>query len=149
MIDVSGKQRIDRPLEEVFDFMADLDKLPEWLDGCRKAWSPDGDGRSVGARIVHEDEFMGRTFEAKFNVIEWAENERTVFEAVSGPFRGTSEETFEADGDATIVTIRVRGEPAGFLKAVGFMAKRQAQVQLSRSLDNLKRVLEAHARTKE
>ena len=142
MIDVRGEQRIERPLEEVFEFMADLDKLPLWLDGCKKAWSPDGDGRGVGARIIHEDEFMGQTFEAKFDVIEWEDNERTVFEAISGPFRGTSEENFEADGDETIVEIRVKGEPAGFLKAVGFMAKRQAQAQLNRSLDNLKRVLE-------
>lgn len=142
MIDVRGERRIDRPVEEVFEFMADLDKLPLWLAGCRKAWSPDGNGRSVGARIIHEDEFMGRTFEAKFDVIEWEDDKRAVFEAVSGPFRGTSEENFEADGDATIVEIRVHGEPAGFLKAVGFMAKRQAQAQLDRSLDNLKLVLE-------
>jgi carbon monoxide dehydrogenase subunit G len=145
VIDVSGERRIERPLEEVFDFMADLDKLPLWLDGCRKAWSPDGDGRSVGARIIHEDEFMGQTFEAKFDVVEWEENKRAVFEAVAGPFRGTSEEIFEGDGDGTIVVIRVRGEPAGFLKAIGFMAKRQAQAQLERSLDNLKRVLEGNA----
>lgn len=142
MIDVQGQRRIEKPVEEVFEFMADLDKLPLWLDGCRRAWSPDGDGRSVGARIVHEDEFMGRTFEAKFNVLEWESNERAVFEAVSGPFRGVSEESFESDDDETIVSIRVKGEPAGFLKAVGFMAKRQAQAQLDRSLDNLKRVLE-------
>ena len=142
MIDVRGERRIDLPVEEVFEFMADLDKLPLWLAGCRKAWSPDGDGRSVGARIIHEDEFMGRTFEAKFDVVEWEDDKRAVFEAVSGPFRGTSEENFEADGDATIVEIRVKGEPAGFLKAVGFMAKRQAQAQLDQSLDNLKRVLE-------
>ena len=142
MIDVRGERRIGRPVEEVFEFMADLDKLPLWLAGCRKAWSPDGDGRTVGARIIHEDEFMGRTFEAKFDVVEWEDDKRAVFEAVSGPFRGTSEENFEADGDATIVEIRVKGEPAGFLKAVGFMAKRQAQAQLDRSLDNLKRALE-------
>jgi carbon monoxide dehydrogenase subunit G len=142
MIDVSGEQTIERPVQEVFEFMADLDKLPLWLDGCRKAWSPDGDGRNVGARIIHEDEFMGQTFEAKFDVLEWEENSRAVFEAISGPFRGTSEETFSSDGDDTVVVIRVRGEPAGFLKAVGFMAKRQAQAQLNRSLDNLKRVLE-------
>ena len=142
MIEVRAERVIKRPVEEVFEFTADLDKLPLWLDGCKKAWSPDGDGRSVGSRIVHTDEFMGQTFEAKFDVLEWEDNKRAVFEAISGPFRGISEENFEADGDDTIVEIRVKGEPAGFLKAVGFMAKRQAQSQLNRSLDNLKRVME-------
>ena len=141
MIDVRGERRIERPVAEVFGFMADLDKLPLWLDGCKKAWSPDGDGRAVGARIIHEDEFMGRTFEASFDVVEWEPDRRMVFEAVSGPFRGLSEEDFYDEGDATRVVIRVTGEPTGFLKAVGFMASRQARDQLERSLDNLEDVL--------
>ena len=142
MIDVSGVRLIDRPLEEVFDYMANLDNLPDWLAGCRKAWSPTGDGREVGARIIHEDEFMGRTFEAEFDVVEWLPNERMVFEAISGPFRGRSVETVEPEGDATRVEIRVTGEPAGFLKAMSWMAARAAQSQLDESLDNLQRVLE-------
>ncbi|MDQ4144129.1 MAG: SRPBCC family protein [Actinomycetota bacterium] len=136
---------VERPLDEVFEFAADLDSLPLWLEGCKKAWSPDGDGRSIGSEILHEDEFMGRSFEARFEVVEWEHNRRMVFKAVSGPFRGLSEEDFYDESGDTRVEIRVSGEPAGFLKALGFMAKRQGQAQLERSLDNLKRVLEAHA----
>lgn len=143
MVDVRGERLIDRPLPEVFEFMADLDKLPLWLDGCKKAWSPDGEARSVGAEVVHEDEVMGQTFEARFTVVEWEHHRRMVFEATSGPFRGLSEEDFLDEGDATRVAIRVTGEPTGFLKAAGFMAGRMAKAQLDRSLDNLKRVLEA------
>lgn len=132
-----------RPLSEVFEFMADLDKLPLWLDGCRRAWSPSGDPRRVGARVIHEDEFMGQTFEAHFDVVEWEDNSKMVFEAVSGPFRGRSEETFEAEGESTRVQIRVTGEPAGFLKTVGWLAGRRAQRQIDSSLDNLKRLLES------
>ena len=142
MIDVRGDILITRPVTEVFEYAADLDNLPQWLDGCRKAWSPDGDGRSVGAEIVHEDEFMGRRFEARFEVLEWVDCERIVSRAISGPFRGLSEETFHDESGDTRIEIHVTGEPAGFLKAVGFMAKRQAQAQIDRSLDNLKRVLE-------
>ena len=127
MIDVRAERLIERPLREVFDFMADLDRLPMWLDGCKKAWSPSGQARAVGARVIHEDEFMGRTFEAHFDVVEWEDSRRMVFEAVSGPFRGLSEENFEAEGDDTVVEIHVTGDPAGFLKAVpSFVASRQA-----------------------
>lgn len=142
MIDVRGDVVIARPVDEVFEFAADLDKLPQWLHGCKKAWSPDGDGRSAGAEIVHVDEFMGRTFEARFEVLEWEDCKRIVSRAVSGPFRGISEETFHDESGRTRIEIHVTGEPAGFLKAMGFMAKRQARVQIDRSLENLKRVLE-------
>ena len=142
MIDVQGDITLARPIPEVFEFAADLDNLPLWLDGCKKAWSPDGDGREVGAEIIHIDEFMGKTFEARFEVVEWEDCERMVFEAVSGPFRGLSEERFyDEDGD-TRIELHVSGEPAGFLKAVGFMAARQAQERIDRSLENLRRLLE-------
>ncbi len=142
MIDVRASRVVHAPVEEVFEFMADLNKLPQWLEGCRRAWSPSGDPRSLGARVVHEDEFMGQTFEAHFDVVGWEDNRRMVFETVSGPFRGRSEESFAAEGDATRVEIRVTGEPAGFLKAVGWLAGRKAQSQVDRSLDNVKRLLE-------
>lgn len=144
MIDVTAERLIERPLEEVFEFMAELDELPSWLAGCRRAWSVHGDPRTPGSRVAHEDEFMGTRFETQFDVVEWVDNERMVFEAISGPMRGRSVETFEPDGpEATIVTIHVTGELSGPLKAANFIARRAAQAQLEESLDNLKDLLEA------
>jgi uncharacterized protein YndB with AHSA1/START domain len=144
MIDVSAERVIERPVEEVFEFMARLEELPSWLVGCRRAWSVHGDPRRAGSRVAHEDEFMGKRFETHFDVLEWVPNERMVFEAVSGPMRGRSVETFEPDGDdATIVRIHVTGELSGVLKAGDWIARRAAQTQLDESLDNLKDLLEA------
>ena len=144
MIDVRAERVIERPVEEVFEFMAQLEELPTWLSGCRRAWSVSGDPRAPGGRVAHEDEFMGTRFETQFDVIEWVDNERMVFEAISGPMRGRSVETFEADGDdATIVSIHVTGELSGPLKAANWIARRAAQAQLDESLDNLKDLLEA------
>lgn len=144
MIDVRAERVIERPVEEVFEFMARLEDLPSWLVGCRRAWSVQGDPREPGSRVAHEDEFMGKRFETQFDVLEWVPNERMVFEAVSGPMRGRSVETFEPDGDdATIVRIHVAGELGGVLKAGSWIARRAAQAQLEESLDNLKDLLEA------
>jgi uncharacterized protein YndB with AHSA1/START domain len=144
VIEVSAERVIERPVEEVFEFMARLEELPSWLAGCRRAWSVHGDPRVAGSRVAHEDEFMGTRFETQFDVIEWVDNERMVFEAISGPMRGRSVETFEPDGDdATIVRIHVTGELSGPLKAANWIARRAAQTQLDESLDNLKDLLEA------
>lgn len=146
MIDVRAERVIDRPLEEVFEFMGRLDELPSWLVGCRRAWVVSGDPQSVGGRVAHEDEFMGTRFETQFDIVEWVPNEKMVFEAISGPMRGRSVETFEADGaDATVVEIHVTGELSGPLKAASFIARRAAQAQLNESLDNVKDLLEGLA----
>jgi uncharacterized protein YndB with AHSA1/START domain len=142
-MDVVAETEIERPVEEVFAYMSKLDNVPEWLDGCKKVWELEGDSEAVGGKVAHLDEFMGREFEAHFEVLEWEPNKRMVFEAISGPFRGTSEETLEDQGDTTIVTIRIKGDPAGFLKVLSFGAKRMAQQQIERSLDNLKEILES------
>jgi uncharacterized protein YndB with AHSA1/START domain len=144
MIEVRAERVIERPVEEVFEFMARLEELPSWLVGCRRAWAVSGDPRAPGGRVAHEDEFMGTRFETQFDVVEWVDNEKMVFEAISGPMRGRSVETFEADGDdATIVEIHVTGELSGPLKAASWIARRAAQAQLDESLDNVKDILEA------
>lgn len=141
-MDVSAQTVIDRPLEDVFGYMSKLHNVPEWLDGCKKVWELEGDSEAVGGKVAHLDEFMGREFEAHFEVIEWEAPRRMVFEAISGPFRGTSEETLDEEEGATRVTIRVKGEPTGVLKFLSFGASRMAQQQIERSLDNLKEILE-------
>jgi uncharacterized protein YndB with AHSA1/START domain len=141
-VDVIAETVIERPRHEVFEFMSKLNNVPLWLDGCKKVWELEGDSEAVGGKVAHLDEFMGQEFEAHFEVIEWEPNDRMVFEAISGPFRGTSEETLEDEGDATLVRIRVKGDPTGFLKVLSFGAKRMAQQQIERSLDNLKEILE-------
>jgi len=144
VIDVRSSREITRALPEVFEFMADLDKLPLWLDGVKEAKSISGDPREVGALIAHENEFMGQTFESRFEVLDWQDNSCMIFRVLSGPLRGESRETFEAiDGQTTRVEIQVVGDVVGLFKAGRWIAGRAAQVQLDRSLDNLKELLEA------
>ena len=142
VIDQSASEFIDRPVEEVFEFVSDLDSLPQWLEGCKKAWALSDDPTAVGARVAHLDEFMGKQFEAHFEVVEWIPNEKRVFEAISGPFRGRSEETFTEEGGGTRIETRVTGNPVGPLGLGSWLVGRTIKGQLERSLENLKDVLE-------
>ena len=142
MIDQSASEYIDRPVEDVFGFVSDLDALPRWLEGCKKAWSLSDDPTAVGARVAHLDEFMGKQFEAHFEVVEWVPNEKRVFEAISGPFRGRSEENFYEEDGGTLIETRVRGNPVGALGLGSWIVGRTIKGQLERSLANLKEVLE-------
>ncbi len=143
MINVRGSVDIARPLDEVFAYMTRLDELPKWLDGVREAKPLSPDPTAIGSRVCHTNEFMGRTFESVFEVLEWHDNERTVFKVISGPLRGESTQKFEPIGTAaTRVTIEVVGDGTGALKLGNFIAKRAAQRQVDRSLDNVKALLE-------
>jgi uncharacterized membrane protein len=144
VIDVRATRDIARPRSDVFHYMGDLATLPLWLDGVKEARSLNGDPRKVGAIIAHRNEYMGQRFESAFEVIGWERERSMTFKALSGPIRGQSRETFEAVADdVTRVEIRVTGDVLPPLGANRWLAARIARRQLERSLDSVKRLLEA------
>ncbi|MFN2525210.1 MAG: SRPBCC family protein [Actinomycetota bacterium] len=143
MINERAERVIERPVAEVFEFMAELSKVPDWVAGVREAHPVSGDPRTVGAKIAHVNEFMGRTFESTFEVTAWEHERLMVFEVLSGPLRGHSKETLEPLGEAsTRVEIEVVGDASGPFKLLGGMAGKAARHQLEASLDTLKSLLE-------
>jgi carbon monoxide dehydrogenase subunit G len=143
-LDVRGSIDIARPRPEVFAFMTDLSELPRWLDGVREARPLSPDPTAVGSQVCHTNVFMGQTFQSVFEVLEWRQDEYTVFKVISGPLRGESRQRFDTlDGTGTRVTINVTGGGAGPLKLGNFLAKRAAQRQIDRSLVNVKALLES------
>lgn len=143
MIQVSASEIIDARVEEVFQKMSRLETLPEWLVGCEKAWAVSDDPYRVGGRVAHIDSVMGQTFEAHYEVVEWVPNERLVFETLSGgPFEGTSDLTFEREGDATRIVICITGRLKGAMKLGDWAAGKVAQKQLAESVQNAKRMIE-------
>lgn len=146
MINVHGSVRIERATDEVFAYMTELDELPRWLDGVREARALSPDPTAIGSRVCHTNEFLGKTFQSIFEVLEWEPDRRTIFKVVSGPLRGTSTQRFEPLGpEATKVTISVVGDGTGALKLGNFIAKRAAQRQVDRSLERVKEILEGGA----
>lgn len=143
MINVRASVDIARPIDEVFAYMTRLAELPRWLHGVKEVKPLSPDPTAIGSRVRHTNEFMGKRFQSVFEVLEWRDMECTVFEVISGPLRGTSTQRFETIGAAaTRVTIEVVGDGTGPLKLGNFIAKRAAQRQVDRSLDNVKALLE-------
>ena len=143
MIGERATRVIDVSVDEVFAFMADLERVPEWVAGVREARVLSGDPQAVGGRVGHVNEFMGRRFESTFEILEWVPNKLMVFKVLSGPLRGTSRETLEPISvSSTKVEIEVVGDAAGPFRFMGGVAGRVARQQLEISLDNLKKLIE-------
>lgn len=146
MIEVGASEVIEAPVDVVFDAMSRVESLPEWLVGCRAAWPLSDDPYRVGGRVAHIDEVMGRRFEAHYEVVEWEPGQRVMFKSLSGPFDGTSEETFSPNGECTRVEITIRGELRGAFRLGEWAARKVAQKQLTESIQNAKRMIERASR---
>jgi uncharacterized membrane protein len=131
--------RIDRPVAEVFAYVSDVTKLPEWQESAAEAeWI------EPRSRFRERRSFLGHKAELELEVTAYEQDRRFDVRAVSGPVRFHVQHTFSPTSGRTL--LRVTAEAAGFAAA---MAKKQAERQFRSDLQRLKEVLEGQWRDEE
>jgi uncharacterized membrane protein len=110
---------IDRPVDEVFDYMQDIDREREWQPNLREAeQSPEGEP-GVGTRRRYISEFMGKRFENVYVNAIYEPNRRVAYEsAPDSDTQAQGEVIWEAVDSGTRVTMRVAVEVGGLLRFV-------------------------------
>ena len=141
MVKFEVSVQIDRPIEDVFKYMADPVKLPEWnsiVEESRPSETP----IKVGSKIQQRARFLGRKIESTVDVVEYVPNKRFATQA-DKPFPVRISNTFEPDAGGTKVVASFEGEPGGFFKLGEPILTRIAKKQFQAQLDTLKELLEA------
>jgi uncharacterized membrane protein len=136
---------INRPIEEVFAVLANLENdvkwRREWVDARKTSGGPIG----VGSTFRLVGQFLRWRSETEYEVIEYERNRITTWKAVSGPLPLTFRRTFEPVEGGTRVTIRYEAEPRGFLKPAMPLFARMGKRQLEGDFPKLKELMEARA----
>jgi carbon monoxide dehydrogenase subunit G len=138
---------VNRPVADVFAYVADGEKCKEWrpgvLDIKRAGGSMTGE---VGTRYLQGVKGpMGRRISADYDITVFEPSKRLEFQTVSGPARPHGRYDFAptADGAGTNLTFALDAELSGLR---GMLMGGQIQKTMDsevRMLDNLKHVLEA------
>src|SRR5260370_38929043 len=87
---------INRPIDEVFAYMTDLTKMPEWnslVEEVRSSETPVRRGTKISTRA----RFLGRKIESTLEVVEHVPN-KTFAQRTDKPFPFTITIVFEAAG---------------------------------------------------
>ena len=129
-VDVLSEIVIDRPCGQVAAYAADPSHAPDWYVNIASVeWLTDPPVR-VGSRMAFVARFLGRRLAYTYEIVEYRPGERLVMRTAQGPFPMETTYTWRADGDdRTRMTLRNRGEPAGFSRVAGpfvAMAMRRA-----------------------
>jgi hypothetical protein len=136
---------IDRPVEDVFAGLANVDRAPDWNPGVTEVRRSSVSPLEVGSTMVYVGKFLGRNFESPSKCTEYIPNERLTTKTVSGPFHLEIENTLESVDGGTKVTSIYRGESKGFFKLAEPVVVRLAKKQFETATENLKALLEADA----
>ena len=150
-VDVLTEIEIARPRDQVASYAADPDNATTWYESIKAVVWQSPRPLAIGTRLAFVANFLGRRLEYTYEVAELVPGERFVMRTAQGPF--PMETTYawrDAGAGRTHMTLRNRGEPAGFSRLVApFMAPamRRANAKDLRRLKALRRWSAPTART--
>jgi uncharacterized protein YndB with AHSA1/START domain len=140
-VDVVTNTTIARPRADVAAYASDPDHATAWYANIESVrWQPP---LAVGARLRFVARFLGRRLEYTYEVREHVPGERFVMRTAEGPFPMETTYTWaDVPGGGTAMTLRNRGEPAGFAKVTAPMMARAMARANRADLARLKEILE-------
>ncbi len=123
--------------------MIDQDNARAWYENIKSVQWRSPPPAGVGARIAFVAKFFGRRLVYTYEIRELVAGERLVMSTADGPFAMETTYTWaDAPDGATLMTLRNRGEPAGFGRiAAPIMAAAMRRAN-GKDLRRLKRLLE-------
>ena len=142
-VDVQTEIDIGRPVGEVAAYAVDPSNAPEWyanIDSVR--WVTEPPVR-VGSVVSFVARFLGRRLEYSYDFVEVVPGERLVMRTAEGPFPMETTYTWSPTANGgTHMTLRNRGNPAGFSKLVAPLMAPAMRRANRKDLAALKAILE-------
>jgi hypothetical protein len=142
-VDVETRMTIARPRDEVAAFACDPDNTTAWYGNIERVEWRSPRPLQTGARLAFVARFLGRRLVYTYEVREHVPGERFVMSTAAGPFpMETTYAWADAPGGATTMTLRNRGEPAGFRSLAAPVIARAIARANRADLRRLKEILE-------
>lgn len=134
---------INRPLDEVYEYVANPENLPEWTGTVIETHKETPGPHLEGSTFTSVGKFLGRRVESPFEVTVHESPRLHSHKSTGGPFPSEWTLTFEKVAGGTRYTQVAEGEPGGFFGLVEPLLERVGRRQLRTDLENLKDLLEA------
>jgi uncharacterized membrane protein len=143
-VDVETQTTIGRPIDVLAAYAMDPTNAPEWYENVESVEWETPPPAQVGSKVAFVARFLGRRLSYTYELVELAQAERLVMRTAHGPFPMETTYTWQpVDETSTLMTLRNRGEPAGFsMLATPFMAAALRRAN-RKDLAALRRVLES------
>jgi uncharacterized membrane protein len=134
---------INRPLQEVFSYVANPKNIPEWSNLALEVREETEGQPHQGYRFIAAAKFLGRRLEMPFEVTAYEPNRLYSHRSTGGPFPVEWTLTFEQAAGGIRLTEDAQGEPGSFFRLVGRLLERAVRRQMRTDLETLKDLLES------
>jgi uncharacterized protein YndB with AHSA1/START domain len=140
MPEAENETTIARPVEDVYQFLANAENGAQWRSSVVEISKVSGNG--VGTQYKQSLKGpTGRPADADFEITELEPNRVIGFRTTSGPVRPVGRYELSPEGAGTRVRFSLKAELSGLKKAASPIVSKAIAKEVG-ELDNLKRVLE-------
>jgi uncharacterized membrane protein len=139
---LEAKIIINRPIEEIFNYVTDVNNAAKWQSGIIEAKATSNSVIGIGTTYQYIVQVMGRKIETEGEVTAHEPHSRYAWKSTKGPFPLSGGTTFEETSAGVSVTDTVEAEPGGFFKLAEPLMVKQQQSQMKKDLAALKQLLE-------
>jgi len=134
---------IARPRPEVAAYASDPGNAPVWYENIESVEWRTPPPVAQGSRVAFVARFLGRRLAYTYEIAELVPGERLIMRTSEGPFPMETTYTWADAPGGTRMTLRNRGEPAGFARVGAPMLARSMRRANRKDLEQLKRLLES------
>ena len=142
-VDVVSEIGIEISREQAASYASDPDHATEWYENIKAVEWKTPRPLAVGSQVVFVASFLGRRLSYTYEVVELEPGERLVMRSADGPFPMETTYEWHDEGDATSMSLRNRGEPAGFARVAAPVLAASMRRANQRDLERLKAELAA------
>jgi uncharacterized membrane protein len=142
-VDVLTEIVITRPADAVAAYAADPSNAPAWYANITSISWETSPPLQAGSRIAFTAQFLGRHLAYTYEITDFIPARRLVMRTAQGPFPMETTYTWHAlDDRSTRMTLRNRGEPAGFSRLAAPLMTIAMKRANRKDLRNLRAILE-------
>src|SRR5688572_3998586 len=125
MINLDLGTLIDKPVQDVFAFVANPNNMSKWNSAVVSLQQITPGAVGVGTRFKSVGEAMGHRIEGELQVVTYEPDTKCGFQMQAGPMQMNLTLSFKPVGTGTKLSLNAQGNPAGIFKlAEGVLAGR-------------------------
>lgn len=142
MINLDLGVLIDRPVKDVFAFVANPNNMSKWNSAVVSLEQVTLGVVGVGTKFKTVGEMMGRRIEGDMQVTAYEPDTKCGFQVQAGPMQVNLTMTFKTVGTGTKVSLNAQGNPGGLFKLAEGVMTGQVKSMMEGNLARLKSALE-------
>lgn len=143
MFDITAEVRINRPIEDVFYFVADSRNDPQWAVPVLECVQVAGDGPGLGAQYTFASKVAWGKVHGKIQTVVYELPQHIEWDMESTVNVTRARFSFKADADSTLLSARSTLKAKGIFRLTESMMEREIDKAYQQQFQNLKQLLES------